>query len=66
MIARMWKGWTPRENADAYERLLRDKVLPGLRSIDGYLGAPWWRYARRRPYRPRPAAQSPARSGTAS
>src|SRR5436309_13279506 len=38
MIARLWKGWTPRENADAYERLLRDKVLPGLRSIDGYLG----------------------------
>ena len=38
MIARLWKGWTQRENADAYERLLRDKVLPGLRTIDGYLG----------------------------
>jgi antibiotic biosynthesis monooxygenase (ABM) superfamily enzyme len=38
MIARLWKGWAPRENADAYERLLRDKVLPGLRSFDGYLG----------------------------
>jgi hypothetical protein len=38
MIARLWRGWTPRENADAYERLLRDKVLPGLRTIDGYLG----------------------------
>ena len=38
MIVRLWKGWTPRENADAYERLLRDKVLPGLRSIDGYRG----------------------------
>src|SRR5207248_10149602 len=38
MIARLWKGWTPRENPDAYERLLRDKVLPGLRSIDGYRG----------------------------
>ena len=38
MIARFWKGWTPRENADANERLLRGKVLPGLRSIDGYRG----------------------------
>src|SRR2546430_11881379 len=38
MIARLWKGWTQREDADAYERLLRDKVLPGLRTIDGYLG----------------------------
>ena len=38
MIARLWRGWTPRENADAYERLLRDKVLPGLQTIGGYLG----------------------------
>jgi hypothetical protein len=38
MIARLWKGWASRENADAYERLLRDKVLPALRRIDGYLG----------------------------
>jgi hypothetical protein len=38
MIARLWKGWTTLENADAYERLLREKVLPGLQQIDGYRG----------------------------
>jgi hypothetical protein len=26
------------ENADAYEQLLRDKVLPGLARIEGYRG----------------------------
>jgi hypothetical protein len=30
MIARLWKGWTRPEDADAYERLLREQVLPGL------------------------------------
>ena len=38
MIARLWKGWTTPEHADAYERLLKDKVLPGLRGIAGYRG----------------------------
>jgi hypothetical protein len=38
MIARLWRGWTTRENADAYERLLRERVLPGLQGIDGYRG----------------------------
>lgn len=38
MIARVWRGWTSLENADAYERLLREKVLPGLKDIDGYHG----------------------------
>jgi heme-degrading monooxygenase HmoA len=38
MIARLWKGWTTLDNADAYEKLLREKVLPGLRQIDGYQG----------------------------
>lgn len=38
MIARLWKGWTTLENADAYEKLLRERVLPGLQSIDGYRG----------------------------
>jgi hypothetical protein len=38
MIARLWKGWTTRENAEAYERLLREQVLPGLRAIAGYRG----------------------------
>ena len=38
MIARLWRGWTSRENADAYERLLRERVLPGLKRLDGYRG----------------------------
>ncbi|GHO62882.1 antibiotic biosynthesis monooxygenase [Ktedonobacter sp. SOSP1-52] len=38
MIARLWRGWTSLENADAYEGLLREQVLPGLRQIDGYRG----------------------------
>jgi len=38
MIARHWRGWTKPENADAYERLLRETVLPGLKRIRGYCG----------------------------
>ena len=38
MVARVWRGWTKAENADAYEKLLREVVYPGLRKIDGYRG----------------------------
>ncbi len=38
MIARVWKGWTEVENADAYEKLLQEVVYPGLRKINGYHG----------------------------
>lgn len=38
MIARHWRGWTTIENADAYEKLLKEQVLPGLKEIDGYRG----------------------------
>jgi heme-degrading monooxygenase HmoA len=38
MIARVWRGWTNTENADAYEELLREVVYPGLQKIDGYRG----------------------------
>jgi heme-degrading monooxygenase HmoA len=38
MIARVWRGWTKPENADAYEKLLREVVYPGLQRIDGYGG----------------------------
>ena len=31
MISRVWKGWTKSENADAYEKLLREVVYPELR-----------------------------------
>src|SRR5690349_4236677 len=38
MIARVWRGWTKAEDADAYEQLLRDVVYPGLQNIKGYHG----------------------------
>jgi heme-degrading monooxygenase HmoA len=38
MIARHWRGWTKPADADAYERLLRDNVLPGLQRIKGHRG----------------------------
>jgi len=38
MIARHWRGWTTAANADAYEALLEEKVLPGLSEIEGYCG----------------------------
>jgi heme-degrading monooxygenase HmoA len=38
LIARIWKGWTKAEDADAYEKLLRDVVYPGLKQIAGYQG----------------------------
>jgi hypothetical protein len=38
MIARHWRGWTEIRNADAYETLLADRVLPGLKGVEGYRG----------------------------
>ena len=38
MIARHFTGWTRSDDADAYEQLLRDTVLPGIRQIAGYRG----------------------------
>ena len=38
MIARHWRGWTRLQDADAYEGLLKSKVLPGLIEIAGYRG----------------------------
>jgi len=40
MISRVWHGWTNRENANAYERLLRSEIFSaiGKRSIKGYRG----------------------------
>ena len=45
MIGRVWHGWTEPENADAYERLLRGAILPGIHRVTGYNGA----YLLRRP-----------------
>jgi heme-degrading monooxygenase HmoA len=38
MIARHWRGWTKLGDAEAYEKLLKRTVLPGLRAIEGYRG----------------------------
>ena len=39
MIARLWRGWTSRENADAYERFLREQMFPSMRRVPGFAGA---------------------------
>ena len=38
MIARHWRGWTKPSDADSYERLLKETVLPQLKQISGYRG----------------------------
>ncbi len=38
MIARYWRGWTEPQKADEYENFLKQKILPGLRNIQGYQG----------------------------
>ena len=39
MICRLWRGWTTRDNADAYERIVRGEVIPAIeaRRIAGFL-----------------------------
>ncbi len=38
MICRLWHGWTTPANAEAYERVLRGEVIPGIeaRAIPGF------------------------------
>jgi hypothetical protein len=38
MIARHWRGWTEVHNANAYESLLKTRVLPELKQVAGYRG----------------------------
>ncbi len=40
MVSRIWHGWTGTENADAYEKLLREEIFTGIaeRAIRGYRG----------------------------
>ena len=40
MICRVWHGWTTSQNADAYERLLKEEIFLGItaRDVDGYRG----------------------------
>jgi heme-degrading monooxygenase HmoA len=38
MISRIWRGWTKRANANAYDVLLRNEIFPGIlaRNIRGF------------------------------
>ena len=37
-VCRLWRGWTTRENADVYARIVRGEVIPGIeeRKIPGF------------------------------
>ncbi|HWE23528.1 MAG TPA: hypothetical protein VG496_06260 [Myxococcales bacterium] len=35
---RTWHGWTKASDADAYDRVLRTQILPGIHRIAGYRG----------------------------
>ncbi len=39
MISRIWHGWTSPANADAYQKLLMEKILPGIHRVAGHRGA---------------------------
>jgi heme-degrading monooxygenase HmoA len=39
VIARLWHGWTSHENADTYERFLREHMFPSMRRVPGFVGA---------------------------
>jgi len=38
VICRLWRGWATKDNADAYERVVRGEVIPGIeaRHIPGF------------------------------
>ena len=38
-IGRMWRGWTNSDQADGYEAVFRNVVLPELRDVAGFRGA---------------------------
>ncbi len=39
MITRLWRGWTPADDADDYEQFLLTELFPSMRAIEGFLGA---------------------------
>ena len=39
MIIREWRGRASQSNADAYPRHFREKVVPELRKVPGFVGA---------------------------
>jgi hypothetical protein len=45
VIGRIWHGWTKARNADKYERLLKEKIFPGIaaKKVVGYRGVQLFR-----------------------
>jgi len=39
MLARLWRGYTKAEHADAYESMLKPELLPGIGKVKGYKGS---------------------------
>ena len=39
MLARLWRGYTKPEHADAYEAMLKPELLPGISKMEGYKGS---------------------------
>jgi heme-degrading monooxygenase HmoA len=39
VIARVWRGWTAGDDADAYERFLRTELFPEVARLEGFGGA---------------------------
>jgi len=39
MIARVWRGYSKPEHADAYEAMLKPETLPGIGKVPGYRGS---------------------------
>ena len=39
VITRVWRGWTAREDAEAYERFLLEELFPSMRAIRGFRDA---------------------------
>jgi hypothetical protein len=41
MILRYWRGWTSPQNADSYQKIVSEQVLPEIAAcrLDGYSGA---------------------------
>jgi antibiotic biosynthesis monooxygenase (ABM) superfamily enzyme len=35
----MWRGWTARDDADAYTHFLLEELFPSMREIPGFAGA---------------------------
>jgi heme-degrading monooxygenase HmoA len=39
VIARIWRGWAPRDTADDYQNHYQSEVSEHLRGVDGFCGA---------------------------